>query len=165
LEFYILDAPARTRTACIPARHTCWLSRSQQAVRVGEEPVGLSRDGRSYLTREDLGATTMNGLDVEYTRETRTFNAGAFGNNRPVAVVKEFWYSAKLEINLAVTRNDPRTNVQKLTLADLSLEEPDPARFAVPQGYRVIDERVQPDQGETGQPREPQPGEGMAASQ
>jgi hypothetical protein len=143
-EFYIYDTPTRTETACIPAQRTCRVSRFVPQTHFGEEPVGLAPDGKSYLTRENLGTTTMNDLDVQYTRETRTFNPGAFGNNRPVAVVKEYWYSPKLEINLAVTRNDPRTSVQKLSLADLSQEEPDPSRFAAPQGYRMVDERVQP---------------------
>jgi hypothetical protein len=153
-EFYIYDTPTRSETACIPVQHTCWVKYFAPATRFGEEPVGLAPDGKSYLTRENLGTTTMDDLDVQYTRETRTYNPGAFGNNRPVAVVKEYWYSPKLEINLAVTRNDPRTSAQKLTVADLSLEEPDPARFAVPQGYRMIDERVQP-----GERRETEPAE------
>lgn len=143
-EFFIYDTPTRTETDCIPAQRTCWVKSFVPATRFAETPVGLSRDGKSYLTRENLGTTTMDNLDVQYTRETRTYNSGAFGNSRPVAVVNEYWYSPRLEINLAVTRNDPRNSLQKLTVVDLSLEEPDVARFAAPEGYRMIEERAQP---------------------
>jgi hypothetical protein len=142
-QFTILDTPARTRTVCEVAERTCRITQFVEPGQAGEAPVGPSRDGKSYLTRENLGTTTMNNLDVQYSRETRTFNAGAFGNNRPVAVVKEFWYSPQLQINLAVTRNDPRTSVQKLTLSELSLDPPDPSRFAIPNGFRVIDLRTE----------------------
>ena len=104
--------------------------------------MGLSKDGLSYLTREEMGRSTIDSLEVIDSRETRTYNAGAFGNDRPVAVTKRFWYSPQLQVNLAVDRHDPRTEDQKLELTELNLSEPDPAWFAVPEGYRLIRERA-----------------------
>jgi hypothetical protein len=136
--FYVNDPKKGIRTTCYLATHTCEVSRWHGAVHLTDEPVGLSRDGLSYLTREELGRSTTDGLDVIETRETRTFNAGAFGNDRAVAVTKRYWYSPQLQINLAVDRHDPRTEDQKLELTELSLSEPDPAWFAIPQGFRLI---------------------------
>jgi uncharacterized protein YecT (DUF1311 family) len=107
-----------------------------------EEPVGPSSDGKSVLAREDLGKKTMDGVEVVGTRETRTFNPGAFGNDKPVAVTKEFWYSPVLQFNLSVTRIDPRNGTQKLEVMDLKLGEPGPEWFALPDGYRMVQERV-----------------------
>jgi hypothetical protein len=94
------------------------------------------------MFRENLGTSTMDDLDVQETRETRTYNAGTFGNDRPVAVTKEFWYSPQLKINLAVTRNDPRTGEQRLQVTELSLSEPDPSWFVPPQEFKVVDLRA-----------------------
>ena len=141
MESFVTDPMTRTRVACLPAKHTCLLTSYFPQRGLVEESVGQSRDGKSYLTREDLGTTTLDNLDVQHTRETRTYNPGAFGNDRPMAVTKEFWYSPQLQIILAVARNDPRSSVQLLQVNDLILAEPDPARFAAPEGYKITDER------------------------
>jgi len=43
----------------------------------------------------------------------------------------------------------PRVGKQVFTLSDVSLSEPDPALFELPEGYTVLDHRTQ-------QPRQPQ---------
>ena len=143
MNFYFNDPKHATRTTCTPATMTCVVTGWHSNLRLSEEPAGLSKDGLSYLTRETMGNSAIDGLEVIDTRETRTFNAGAFGNDRPVAVTKRYWYSPQLQINLAVDRHDPRTEDQKLELTELSLSEPDPAWFTVPQNFRLVRERVQ----------------------
>lgn len=138
---FVNDPLTRTRTTCVPAQQTCWITKFVPIVQSTLEPAGLSANGKSYLAREDLGASTLDDLEVLHSRETRTFNAGAFGNDRPVVVTKDFWYSPRLQINLAVTRDDPRTAIQKLNVTDLILGEPEPSWFASPQGFKVIDQR------------------------
>jgi hypothetical protein len=138
---YVNDPKKGIRTTCVRATQTCMVTSWHPALSLVEEPVGVSKDGLSYLTREDMGRSTIDSLDVIDTRETRTFNPGAFGNDRPVAVTKRYWYSPQLQINLAVDRHDPRTEDQKLEVTELSLSEPDPAWFAPPEGYRMIRER------------------------
>jgi hypothetical protein len=76
------------------------------------------------------------------TRETLTISAGAIGNNQPVVTTREFWYSSDLEINLSVTRKDPREGTQVLQLIDLSRSEPDPSLFQVPADFTVADARA-----------------------
>jgi uncharacterized protein YecT (DUF1311 family) len=114
-----------------------------------DEPVGPSSDGKSVLTREDLGKKTIDGLEVIGTRESRTFNPGAFGNDKPVVVTKEIWYSPQLQFNLSVTRLDPRNGTQKLEVTDLKLGDPGPEWFSTPDGYRLVSGRG------IGQPRYP----------
>ena len=56
---------------------------------------------------------------------------------------REFWYSPDLEVNLSVTRKDPRDGTQTIHVADLSRSDPNPAMFQIPSGYVVLDHRRQ----------------------
>ena len=129
-------------TSCYPERRTCQNVNLQSSTNPPDEPVGPSSDGKSVLTRESLGTKTMDGLDVQGTRETTTYRPGAFGNDKPVVVTKEIWYSPLLQFNLSTTRIDPRNGTQKLEVADLKLGEPGAEWFAMPDGYRLMAQRV-----------------------
>ena len=94
--------------------------------------------GPVSLQRLDLGKNVLNGVDVVGTRETTTINAGAMGNDRPIEITKEFWYSTQLGVNVSVKRVDPRYGVQTFTLRDISMTEPDPKSFNIPDGYRLL---------------------------
>jgi hypothetical protein len=104
--------------------------------------VGPIGDGKHYLSREDLGKNEVEGVEAIGTRETVTTSAGAMGNDREVALTKEFWYSPKLAINLVVKRLDPVQGTQTFTVSNLQLAEPDARLFTVPAGFKVIDERT-----------------------
>jgi hypothetical protein len=72
---------------------------------------------------------------VTGTRETLQIAAGAVGNDRTLVTTRDFWYSPALQVNLKVTRNDPRIGAQVLQLVNLSLTDPDPNLFQIPPGY------------------------------
>jgi hypothetical protein len=93
------------------------------------------------LTREELGKGSMSGVDVTGTRETRVIAAGVIGNDRTISIVKEFWYSQQLGLNMMVKRNDPRVGLQTFTVTEVSLSEPDPKYFQMPTGFKVVDMR------------------------
>jgi hypothetical protein len=140
-DIILLDPVARTRTTCnIAARH-CNVTRYHGPDAFRPPPDGSFDAGARYLTRESLGTDVMDGLSVVGTRETTTINAGVVGNSQPLVTTKEFWYSADLGINLAVTRKDPREGTQVIHVIDLSRSEPDPTMFQVPAGYVVEDLR------------------------
>jgi uncharacterized protein YecT (DUF1311 family) len=138
----VYDPKTSLITTCIPDRRVCRQSSFDPTGHPVDEPAGPSSDGKSVLTRESLGTKKIEGLDVEGTRETRTFNPGAFGNDKPVVVTKEIWYSPQLQFNLAVTRDDPRNGTQKFEVTDLKLGDPGPEWFALPDGYRMVQERM-----------------------
>ena len=56
-----------------------------------------------------------------------------------MTVVDEYWYSEDLHVNLLVRHSDPRTGVQTVALSDIKREEPPPAFFEVPEGYKTVD--------------------------
>ncbi|MGB6746171.1 MAG: lysozyme inhibitor LprI family protein [Terracidiphilus sp.] len=138
----VYDPKTSLITTCIPDRRVCRQSGFDPTGHPVDEPAGPSSDGKSVLTRESLGTKTIDGLEVQGTRETLTFNPGAFGNDKPVVVTKEIWYSPQLQFNLAVTRDDPRNGTQKFEVTDLKLGDPGPEWFALPDGYRMVQERM-----------------------
>jgi len=126
---------------CFPAQQICRQMQFDATSHPVDEPVGPSSDGKSVLARESLGKKQMLGLEVEGTRETVTFKAGAFGNDKPVVVTKEIWYSPRLQFNVAVTRDDPRNGMQKFEVSDLKLGDPEASWFTLPDGYRLVSGR------------------------
>jgi hypothetical protein len=142
MEIIISDPAEHTRTTCnIAARH-CTLTDYQTPVKFSPVPAGPLDHGKRFLVRESLGTNTVDDLNVVGTRETLTINAGVIGNSEPVVTTREFWYSSDLEINLSVTRKDPREGTQTIQLIDLSRDEPDPSLFRVPSDYVIEDQRA-----------------------
>jgi hypothetical protein len=137
----VTDPLTKTRTTCRPVQHTCWLSNYQPEFAPRIEPTGPAADGKSFLTRTPLGTAALNGLVAEGTEEKRTFHAGSIGNVQPIVVTNEYWYSPRLKIDLRVKRSDPRTSNQEIRVSELKLADPDPASFAAPLNYRLIDMR------------------------
>lgn len=93
------------------------------------------------LVREDLGVRTVDGLDLIGTRETQTLGLTAAGSDRPLAVVKEFWYSKQLDLNVITRRNDPRSSAEVFTVTDIHRSEPDRRLFALPADARIVELR------------------------
>jgi len=140
LEF--ADPRAHTLTTCWPAAHACFVGPYfASAFDMPPVPAGPSQDGKFFLTRVDLGHDQVQGIEAIGTRETTTINVGAMGNDRAINIVKEFWYSPQLELNLIEKRNDPRYGAQTFTVSQISLGEPAASLFDIPSGYRVEDKR------------------------
>lgn len=95
-----------------------------------EEAAGL-------LKKESLGTQTINGVVAEGTRTTHTIPAGQIGNEKPLQVVTERWYSADLQILLKSTRTDPRFGTTTYTVTNLQRTEPAATLFSVPADYTV----------------------------
>jgi hypothetical protein len=69
-------------------------------------------------------------------------NGAVTGADRPLSVVKEFWYSPRLGVNLFTKRTDPRSGVEVFVVTDINPSEPDPGLFALPQGATITDRRT-----------------------
>jgi hypothetical protein len=115
-------------------------------------PAGPLDGGREFLTRVDLGRDTVSGVETIGTRETTTITSGAIGNDRAIEVVKEFWYSQQLGINVIEKRQDPRYGTQTFLVGQISLGEPDARLFDMPPNFRTVDLR------KTNQPAQPDAG-------
>lgn len=140
-ETIVMDPANGTETTCTLAAHRCVIKdfRARKTFRLA--PAGPFPNGKGSLTRDSLGTDTMQGLQVEGTRETTTVYAGAAGNSKALVTTREFWYAPDLQTNLAVTRIDPATGQQIIRLNSVSRTEPEAAQFAVPAGFTVEDAR------------------------
>lgn len=100
----------------------------------------ITSNGAPTIQKEDLGADFKEGLQLSGTRETRTYAPGILGNDRPINVTSEYWYSPELQVNVLVKRTDPRFGTQTVRLTNLSREEPDASLFDVPPDYKLVNE-------------------------
>ena len=87
---------------------------------------------------EPLGQQLMEGVNVEGNRTIATIEAGQIGNDRPIQIVTERWYSRELETAVKMTHSDPRTGQETLQLTNISRAEPSPDLFQVPPGYQML---------------------------
>jgi hypothetical protein len=86
---------------------------------------------------ESLGTQSIDGMNTEGTRTTRTIPAGEIGNEQPITIVSERWYSADLQMDVKSTHSDPRFGTTTYTLTNIQRTEPAAALFAVPSDYTV----------------------------
>lgn len=121
---------------CHPDGHICELH-----YYYGSASMGPAATGANDLKSEDLGHDMIGGFDTLGTRETTTIAPGTIGNDRPLAAVKEFWYSPQLGVNLEVKRADPRSGIANFHVVDIRLGEPDPRLFDPPSDFTIADAR------------------------
>src|SRR6266699_1804755 len=95
----------------------------------------------SNLKQEDLGTQTIAGASAQGTRFTRTIPAGQIGNEKPITIVHESWYSNDLQIMVMSKRSDPRFGETTYTLTSLQRSEPAASLFTVPPDYTVTEGR------------------------
>jgi hypothetical protein len=89
------------------------------------------------IKKESLGTQPINGVNAEGTRITRTIPMGQIGNDKPIQIVFERWYSPDLQIVVKSTRSDPRFGTTTYALTNLQRAEPAAALFTVPSDYTV----------------------------
>jgi hypothetical protein len=107
-------------------------------------PIGTTGplpNGSGFRQHEELGLSNSNGVDTIGYRETTTINPGVLGNDQPMVTSREFWYSARLGINLISKVDDPQNGKQSFSVKELITSEPDPKFFAVPEGFKLVDRR------------------------
>lgn len=92
----------------------------------------------SKTVRENIGTEMMQGLSVIGTRNTTTTPVGAEGNDRPIEVVAERWYSSELQITVLFKRMDPRSGETITSLTNIDRSEPEPSLFQLPADYTVV---------------------------
>ena len=88
-------------------------------------------------TTTDLGTQTIEGVLAKGTQVTSTYPAGAFGNEMPLAITTETWYSPDLKILVMSKSNDPRIGETTYKLTNLVRGEPDPSLFNIPADYTL----------------------------
>jgi len=99
--------------------------------------VFRSKSGNSNEVKEQLGKQTIEGVEAEGTRTTITIPAGEIGNERPIEIVSERWYSPELQLVVMTRHSDPRFGETTYKLTNINRTEPAKSLFEVPAGYTV----------------------------
>jgi hypothetical protein len=89
------------------------------------------------VKKEDLGTQQIEGVAAKGTRTTLTIPAGEIGNERPIEIVNERWFSDELQTIVQSRRSDPRMGETVYRLTNIQKGEPDAALFQVPDDFKV----------------------------
>lgn len=86
---------------------------------------------------DSLGTQNIEGVAAEGTRTTTTIPAGQFGNDRPIVIVSERWYSPDLQTVVMSKHSDPRMGETVFRLTNITRAEPASSLFTVPADYTI----------------------------
>lgn len=110
-------------------------------------PITMSASGGNFMYRREgiaskpqavsLGTRTINGVTADGTRTTQVIPAEAIGNEKPITISSERWYSPQLLTVVMTRRDDPRFGVVTYQLTNIKLGEPAADLFKVPAGYKI----------------------------
>lgn len=95
------------------------------------------KENNEQIKHEDLGTQTIEGVSAQGKRETVTIPAGEIGNERPIEIVTETWFSPELHTMVLRKHSDPRLGDSTYRLTDIKRNEPDAALFQPPPGTKV----------------------------
>ena len=116
-----------------------------EVVRIGDDEwprSGMPHALTLPLLPRDKGETTslgtrdFGGVKAEGTQTTHTIPAGRIGNEKPIAVTTERWFSPELHIVVFARTVDPRVGESNYRLVNLKREDPPAELFRVPADYR-----------------------------
>jgi hypothetical protein len=137
-----VGVPAPAPTIALGGDHRVTVIRGnadEQQVQVFTAPAGVAafppETTGMYEPAEDLGEQVLEGLLVQGTRMTDTIPAGSIGNERPIEIVTERWYSKDIDAMVLQRFSDPRFGETVYRLVNVVRSEPSPELFQVPQGY------------------------------
>jgi len=89
--------------------------------------------------QESLGQKAIEGVIADGKRVTTVLPAGAIGNQQPITVQTEQWFSPDLEILLMTRHSDPRTGDTAYTVTNILRAEPQASLFDVPADYTILE--------------------------
>jgi hypothetical protein len=108
-----------------PAKAEKWQARQEEEIASGN------------LKKEDLGTQVIAGVSAQGTRLTRTIPAGQIGNEKPILIMHETWFSNDLQMVVMSKRSNPWAGETTYTLTNIQRTEPAPGLFAVPSDFTV----------------------------
>jgi hypothetical protein len=140
---YSLNAQERTGTKTLrnfdgrgPQRTS--LDTSSRGPGANAGPDGRqARMGGVVPKTESLGRQAIEGVQAEGRRTTMTIPAGQAGNELPIHIVVESWYSADLQTTVLARHSDPRNGETVTRLMNISRSEPAHLLFEAPADYKV----------------------------
>lgn len=81
---------------------------------------------------EPLGKKSVEGVIAEGTRSVQTIAVGEIGNDRPIQIVNEHWYSEEIGMTVMTRRSDPRTGEETFRMTNIRRGDPPAYLFQAP---------------------------------
>ncbi len=91
---------------------------------------------------ESLGKKNFDGVIATGTRRVETIETSAIGNDRPIQVVNESWYSDELGATVYTRRSDPRSGEQIFRVTNIQRGDPPAALFQPPAESQVNEKKM-----------------------
>lgn len=101
-------------------------------------------DSSNPPATENLGDQTINGIHATGSRVTTTIPAGKMGNEKPITVTSERWYSPELQATIMTKHDDPWSGELKTEFTNVNTAEPDASLFTVPSDYKIVEDKDGP---------------------
>jgi len=95
--------------------------------------------GAQAEASESLGTQTIEGVLAEGTRSTITIAAGQIGNEQPIEIVSERWFSPELKTLVLSKQSDPRFGDTTYRLSNIVLGNPEASLFEVPADFQIVE--------------------------
>ena len=134
---YMLDPEQKVAHKMTPHKGGAFSDEKAQAFEQKMQKRMAKQEADGTVKKESLGTQMVNGVNAEGTRITHTIPAGQIGNDKPIQIVFERWYSPDLQIVVKSTRSDPRFGTTTYALTNVQRAEPSAALFTVPSDYTV----------------------------
>jgi|HigsolmetaAR201D_1030396.scaffolds.fasta_scaffold07025_2 hypothetical protein len=99
--------------------------------------ITAHRMSPAHPKTENLGKRNIEGVIAEGIRSTVTIPAGEIGNEQPIEIVSERWFSDELKTAVLTKVNDPRFGETTYRLTNIRHGEPPRDLFDVPADYKV----------------------------
>jgi hypothetical protein len=104
----------------------------------GVQPAVRIAPDMKDAKEESLGQKVVEGVMADGKRVTTVLPAGAIGNQQPITVLTEQWFSPDLEILVMTRHSDPRSGDTSYTVTNIVRAEPQGSLFDVPADYTIV---------------------------
>ncbi len=112
-------------------------NRGYKGGKPGPDFEGAGEPTNPNVTKESLGTQTIGGVSAQGTRYTHVIPAGKIGNDKPITITREVWYSPDLQMVVQSKHSDPRFGESSYSLTNIQRTEPAASLFTVPSDYTV----------------------------
>jgi hypothetical protein len=101
----------------------------------------VSSPPSGYSTKsEPLGKKIIEGFETTGMRSVTTIAPGTIGNEQPLEMISETWFSPELKTIIFTRRSDPQTGDYTYEMKNIKRETPDASLFIVPADYKILDQ-------------------------
>ena len=142
---YMLDSNTKTARKMAAGKFSRGIAMAQPSTSFKQPGVAFRKEGAIQATatqpkEEKLPSQLIEGVQAEGTRTTITIPAGEMGNERPIEIVSERWYSPELKTVVMSKHKDPRMGETVYKLTGIQRAEPSRSLFEVPSDYTIADD-------------------------